>query len=42
MTTVHPMSIMTQMLPVQAHVPTSEGLTVDLDAAVLFKLDPTR
>lgn len=42
MTTVHPMSIMTQMLPVQAHVPTSEGLTVDLDAAVLFKLDPAR
>jgi len=36
------MSLKTQLLPVTAHVPTSEGLTVNLDAAVLYRLDPSR
>lgn len=32
----------TQLFEQQNHVPTKEGLTVDLDVAVLFHVDPTR
>lgn len=42
LTRVHAMSVKTQTMQLRAQVPTSEGLTVDLDAAVLYRLDPNR
>eukprot|EP00286_Rhodomonas_abbreviata_P024636 CAMPEP_0181296946 /NCGR_PEP_ID=MMETSP1101-20121128/4972_1 /TAXON_ID=46948 /ORGANISM="Rhodomonas abbreviata, Strain Caron Lab Isolate" /LENGTH=344 /DNA_ID=CAMNT_0023401839 /DNA_START=50 /DNA_END=1084 /DNA_ORIENTATION=+ len=39
---VHSFSTKTQLFEQQNHVPTKEGLTVDLDVAVLFRIDGTR
>lgn len=40
--TVIPMSIQTQELTEKASVPSKEGLVVDLEASLLFSLDPTK
>lgn len=41
-TRVHKMSIRTMELKETAEVPSKEGLTMDLEGSVLFRLDPTK
>lgn len=41
-TKVVPMSVKTQEVKEQAEVPSKEGLTMDLEGSLLFRLDPTR
>lgn len=39
---IHKMSIRTQELTEEAHVPSKEGLTVNLDVSLLFSLNPAK